>query len=197
MDQFLSNIRNNHERIQRVLLFVFTGILIVVMLPKEGKFKYEYQKGRPWGHEDLVAPFDFAIEKPKAELDAEVALVKENCNVYLKLDAKASEKAKAGFRSKFTQAFQPDSAKQRSINKLNKNLSAGQRVLDIIYQKGILRNSSEIDRLRPGQTVYLMEGNTASQVRPDQFHTVQSAYDRMRSLLNDQNGVDRDPDFNR
>ena len=32
-------------------------MLIVSFFPREKKFKYEFQKGKPWMHEDLIAPF--------------------------------------------------------------------------------------------------------------------------------------------
>ena len=190
MTNLLSDIRNNHERIQRVLLFIITGIIVVLMLPKEGKFKYEYQKGRPWSHEDLVAPFDFAIEKPKPELDAEIEQVKENAKTYLRLDTDGVDKAKADFRENFIAAFKPDSSKSRELRKLEKNLFAGQSLLNKVYEKGILRSSSEIESLDDKRLVYLLNGNTATQVRLSQFHSVQSAYNQMSKMLNEFGGID-------
>lgn len=192
MANFLSDIRNNHERIQRVLLFIITGIIVVLMLPKEGKFKYEYQKGRPWSHEDLVAPFDFAIEKPKAELDTEIKKVRDNAKTYLRLDVDGADQAKLDFRSSFIEAFKPDSSKSRSLRQLEKNLFAGQSVLNKVYEKGILRSSSEIENLNDKRLVYLLDGNTATQVRLNQFHSVQSAYDRMSKMLDDFRGTDKE-----
>ncbi|HEY3373335.1 MAG TPA: hypothetical protein VGK10_21000, partial [Prolixibacteraceae bacterium] len=51
------------------LVMVLTaGIgLIFLMFPGESRFKYEFQKGSPWRHETLIAPFNFAILKSDAE----------------------------------------------------------------------------------------------------------------------------------
>lgn len=46
-------------------------IIMMVSFPNEGKFKYEYHKGRPWIYETLIAPMDFPILKSDAELFAE------------------------------------------------------------------------------------------------------------------------------
>ncbi|MCB9185605.1 MAG: HDIG domain-containing protein [Flavobacteriales bacterium] len=192
MENFFSDIRNNHERIQRVLLFIVTGLIVVLLLPKEGKFKYEYQKGRPWGHEDLVAPFDFAIEKPKAELDAEIQQVRSNSKTYLRLDEEGADKAKTDFRTRFIEAFKPDSSQSRSLKKLEKNLFAGQSALKKVYEKGILRNSSEIEKPSNKQLIYLLDGNTATQVQLNRFYTVQTAYDRMSKILDDFKGIDKE-----
>lgn len=192
MSKVFSDIRNSHEQIQRIVLFIATGLLVVLMLPKEGKFKYEYQKGRPWGHEDLVAPFDFAIEKPKAEVDAENQEIRTNSKTYLRIDEEAAASAKVNFKIQFTEAFEPDSSKPLSIKKLDKNLFAGQSVLNQIYEKGVLRNSSEIENLSNNRIVYLLRGNTATQVHLDQFYSVQLAYDKLNSLLSDYRGIDKE-----
>ena len=42
-------------------LFVITAVGLYFALPQEGRFRYEFQKGRPWMHPTLIAPYDFAI----------------------------------------------------------------------------------------------------------------------------------------
>jgi len=44
-------------------LFIITAVVLYFALPQEGRFRYEFQKGRPWMHATLIAPFDFAIMK--------------------------------------------------------------------------------------------------------------------------------------
>lgn len=183
MANIFSDLRNNHERLQRVLLFILTGILVVLALPKEAKFKYEYQKGRPWVHEDLVAPFDFAIEKPQEEYDAEVERIRQNASIYLKTIPNATEEAKQTFEEKLSAEFEPQEGRIRNEKKFERNLVAGIEILDAIYRKGLLRNSDDIQDLDPNRIVYLMEGNTASQVSLNRFYTVNSAFDFMLNEL--------------
>jgi putative nucleotidyltransferase with HDIG domain len=189
MKNFLSDIRNNHEKLQRAVLFIITGLMIVAFLPKEGKFKYEYQKGRPWSHEDLVAPFNFAIEKPTDELDTETKQIQDNAKTYLKLDESAKKKALTGFESKFIAAFKPDSSNSRSMKRLDKNLSAGQSVLNSIYGQGILKKTGELDNLQDGRLVFLVKGNLATQVNLNQFYTVQTAYEQIKKELENFTGI--------
>ena len=56
------------HRIFLVTMFLFTGIVLYFSLPQEARFRYEYQKGRPWMHATLYAPYNFAILKSDAEL---------------------------------------------------------------------------------------------------------------------------------
>ena len=58
----------NIDRIYRTLLFVFSCVVIIYFFPKSGKFKYNFENGRPWQSDNLYAPFDFAIKKTNKEL---------------------------------------------------------------------------------------------------------------------------------
>ncbi len=61
MKKFFSFVRNNYQHIYKVFLFLVGIVLLVLIFPKEGKFKYEFSRGKPWMHAELFAPFDFAI----------------------------------------------------------------------------------------------------------------------------------------
>lgn len=190
MRKFFSEIRNNHEGIQRILLFFVTGVLIVFLLPKEGKFKYEYQKGSPWSHEDLVAPFDFAIAKPKEELDAELKQVRDNAKTYLKIDESGPAKAKNNFKTRFSEEFDANLNKTRAQKKLDTHLRKGESILNKLYQRGILQKSDELEGFDQSRLVFILEGNTATEASLSQFYTVQSAYDKIRSELENERGID-------
>ena len=73
--KLISYIRHRHPEVYKVLLVILAVAGIVSVFPKQGKFKYEFQnlKGKPWHHDDLIAPFDFAIKKSSEELANEKA----------------------------------------------------------------------------------------------------------------------------
>ncbi|MCK5169754.1 MAG: hypothetical protein KAQ75_07740, partial [Bacteroidales bacterium] len=71
MKRFVDYLKKNYKYIFRAFLFIVTIALIVYIFPREGKFKYEFQKGRPWLHENLFAPFDFPIYKSDKQLQDE------------------------------------------------------------------------------------------------------------------------------
>ncbi|MCR5710403.1 MAG: HDIG domain-containing protein [Bacteroidales bacterium] len=48
--------------------FIILATLMLLLYPREGKFQYEYQKGRPWVYETLIAPIDFPLLKTEAEM---------------------------------------------------------------------------------------------------------------------------------
>ena len=51
--------------------FIVLAVLMLLLYPREGKFQYEYQKGRPWVYETLISPIDFPILKTDEQLREE------------------------------------------------------------------------------------------------------------------------------
>ena len=71
MKLYFSDIKKKSGLIIRTFLFVVVSMFIVFLLPREGKFQYEFQKGSPWKHENLIANYDFPVYKPDIEIKKE------------------------------------------------------------------------------------------------------------------------------
>ena len=57
--------------VRKIGLILITIILICIFLPKQPRFRYEFQKGKVWNHENLISPYNFAILKTQEELNAD------------------------------------------------------------------------------------------------------------------------------
>ena len=71
ISSILSKIGHSYQVIFRVLAFLLALFLVVWQMPRTIKFKYEYQKMRPWQYESLYAPFNFPIYKTAEQLKIE------------------------------------------------------------------------------------------------------------------------------
>jgi putative nucleotidyltransferase with HDIG domain len=80
----------------------------VYLFPKSGKFKYSFEKGKPWQSENLYAPFDFAIQKTEDEIASEKKEITDNAQIYFDVDSDMVSKIKADFEQQFSKEF-PDS----------------------------------------------------------------------------------------
>lgn len=179
MKDLLSRIRNSHEAILRVLLFLGTALIISFILPREGKFKYEYQKNRPWAHEDLVAPFAFAVIKPVEEVEKELNEVSQNQKFYFKLDGSVAGPKLKKFEERLAEEIDYPTlsglSEKRRARFLAQNLDAGKSILNEIYDKGVIEVVSQIENKREDFTVYLLGENNVEEVRDlGSFYTVSS-----------------------
>ena len=87
MKNLLEYIKKYYNIIFKISLFVVTIAIIVFLFPREGKFKFEFQKGRPWMHETLIAPFDFPIYKGEKQLQQEKDSILKSYNPYFIFDS--------------------------------------------------------------------------------------------------------------
>ncbi|NJO92565.1 MAG: transmembrane HD family protein, partial [Chloroflexia bacterium] len=82
---------DNFEKIYIASLFAISCAIVIYLFPGEGKFRYEFQKGQPWLHEDLIAPFDFAIYKMDDEIAGEENEILQNFAPYFNTDGKTGD----------------------------------------------------------------------------------------------------------
>lgn len=188
LNNIINFFRNRHESIQRILLFVISVVIIVVFLPAEGKFKYEYQKGKPWKHDNLVAPYSYSIKKSKEELDAETAAVRKDEKLYFRVDTVVVQDKINEFRKTFTEKASTSKGKVYS----EKNLSRCLSVLGEIYKKGIIQSGDELEGKTPDYTIQLLEGNEAVEIKYGDLFTIQSAYNTALERLKGLNEKERD-----
>ena len=105
MKKLINNWYRNHSLIYKVLLFLCTTLFIVYLFPKTGKFRYSFEKGKPWQSENLYAPLDFAIEKSKEQMESERQLIIDNSDIYFELNNETVTNVKNSFADAFNRVF--------------------------------------------------------------------------------------------
>jgi cyclic-di-AMP phosphodiesterase PgpH len=91
MDRIVNFARSHTRSLIILAFFALTAAIIVYLLPREGKFMYEYQKGGFWKHEDLTAPFNFPVNKSREEITREQDSVLKSFRPVFMYDAKVAE----------------------------------------------------------------------------------------------------------
>lgn len=138
MNDIINKWYRNHALLYKVLLFLSTTFLIVYLFPKSGKFRYDFDKGKPWQSESLLAPFDFAIKKSSKEIDQEKIEASDRSAVYFDIDKSIESSVLDAYSEKFKTSF-ADSV----INK-NRNLfKVGETAINSIYEFGVLDEDYE------------------------------------------------------
>ncbi len=171
--------RNQHETLQRILLFALTAFVIVLLLPAEGKFKYEYQKGKPWKHDNLVAPYSFPIDKTAEELDAEIQAVKANSKFYFRNDSIVA----AARIPEFRKAAQEKGKEKKDGKVPEKDIEQCAEILESIYAKGIIKLSEELENKDAEFIFKLVDVNESRDAKFGEFYTIQTAYNEAQEKI--------------
>ncbi|WP_108424573.1 HD family phosphohydrolase [Flagellimonas amoyensis] len=87
MGKTLDNIYKHQSLVYKYFLYFVSVALIVFFFPKGGKFKYDFQKGKPWQYENLYAPIDFSIQKSQEEIAQEQLTIRNNKTDYYAFEA--------------------------------------------------------------------------------------------------------------
>ena len=80
-------IKDGFSKIFRVLLLLISSFLIIYFFPKSGKFKYNFENGRPWQTENFYSPFDFDVLKTEEEINLEKKENTLNTFIYFEIDS--------------------------------------------------------------------------------------------------------------
>jgi len=166
------------KTIQIVLIYIVSILLVYFMFPREGKFKYEYTKNKPWRHENLVAPFDFPIYKTDQEVQQEMDSLQKNSYYYFVEDTLVG----TNMISDFTNDYNRSAASLgNGINIFQSWSSTGQPVADVLkeaYMKGIIERTPALEGQQPEQTpVMVVKNGLAEEYRLSNFFTGRTAYE--------------------
>ena len=142
MKDFINMLYKKHALIYKVLLFITTTFLIVYLFPKSGKFKYSFEKGKPWQSENLYAPFDFAIKKTNEELELEKKTITYNASLYFDVDIQIVLDVTSEYNLQFDLIF----SDSLIIDNRDVIFKKGSEILTKIYSYGILDEEYNYNR---------------------------------------------------
>jgi len=173
----LDNIYKKQYLIYKFFLYVISVGLIVFFFPKGGKFKYDFQKGKPWQFENLYAPFDFSIHKTEEEISEEQQNIRDNQTLYFRYDQQIVKNVYETFDIKLNEQWQESGLRNSQKNTLK---NTAKEILNTIYKNGILHPTESILN---GNSVLLVVDNEARQVSLSDFYRVREVENLIESVL--------------
>jgi len=183
---------SNKERkknIRNLILFASSIILVVLIFPREGKFMYEYQKGKPWLHESLIAPYDFAVRKSETELKAERDSILNLFAPIFTYDSALTILHVGEFRKYLNNLNFPGQNQQTSIGRFGGLEEVKSRLAEIlvrIYAEGIIEVTEITEPILQGNgNIRVVKGKRAYMVPLDLIYSPKDAYQTVNSMKND------------
>lgn len=174
MAKTLDNVYKHQSLAYKYFLYLVSVALIVFFFPKGGKFKYEFQKGKPWQYENLYAPIDFSIKKTEADIADEQSSLRDNKTDYYTFDGDVPVTVKKALQTDlegfFAQSAYP-SPQQRII------LNTGLEVIDSIYGVGVFQD------MPVSSSILLVKNNEARPLGSNSFKDLPESKKRVSSIL--------------
>lgn len=183
---FFLKLVHSYQTISKIFIFLCAVILVVWQMPRTVKFKYEYQKMKPWQYESLYAPFNFPIYKTAEEIKLEEDdYLKDSYPIftYDNVTTKQNrEKMLADFDTKWT---------GNQVDKL-KNKQLLERLYDTIENQGIISNISSLENMKPESMIDVVRDRVVKTRQVRDFYTMKTATDFISDhLLNADESIDK------
>ena len=179
--------KNSHKILYRkyssnikYIMMALTVLIITFFLPKQPRFRYEFQKGRVWLNKDLISPFSFAILKtgPQVNIDKKDAL--ENVLPIYRYDPNLINSVQEAFANEFDVKWRGNAFPEES-KELTKTASL--KLLKSIYDKGILAINPKHQKDKKFYDISMLNNNISTTVSTQDLYTVQSALDYFNSTF--------------
>lgn len=148
-------------------------LILMFMMPRTGKFNYDYKKGTPWAYETLISQIDFPILKTQAQLQSERDAAGSSIVPYYKYSDKIAQES--------VQAAENLSYGSHAYMK-SKVVDA----LSAIYSRGVMADevsTREENYSTPDDILFVQKDKRATKVPATDVYTVSSAREKLYSDL--------------
>tara|TARA_B100000949_G_scaffold127566_1_gene112593 strand:- start:82 stop:2118 length:2037 start_codon:yes stop_codon:yes gene_type:complete len=178
MGKTLDNVYKHQSLVYKYFLYVVSVALIVFFFPKGGKFKYEFQKGKPWQYENLYAPMDFSIQKTQEEIQEEQSSIRRDKTDYYTYNAPLVSEVKDEVLQELNSLFQQESFASSQRQTLR---TVSEEVLDEVYVHGIFQN------LPQSASTVVVRSNEAQPISPSDYLSLEQAKKKVTELFSEMN----------
>lgn len=181
-------------------MVIIAIILVCIFLPKQPRFRYEFQKGKVWNHENLISPYNFAILKTPEEFNKDRNQILKTVQPIYNLQNNVAKEQIDQFNTDIREKWQIASMDSIPKQDLTTYQSAGNTLLNYIYNRGIIslnnryqnkgHDPESVDETNSQYNFTLLHDNIAQQKNTADIFTIESAHQYIQESLNKNNKID-------
>ncbi len=159
--------------VARISIILSSILLITYLFPREGKFNLEYAKGEPWKHEDLIAPYNFPIQKSLTEIKKNRDDLLKNFRPYFVFDSLKGVDQLAKIEQEVK--LKCESSRFLTANR-DSFIEVTQQIVTDIYKKGIILLPEEYSDSDEKLELILIRGSYGEPYGISELLTAKQAY---------------------
>ncbi|OCX52799.1 transmembrane HD family protein [Mucilaginibacter sp. PPCGB 2223] len=177
-----------YARNVKFFMMFLSVALIVFALPKQAKFRYEYEKGKIWNQKDLVSPYIFAILKTDAELETDREAAIKSITPFYQLDENVAKQNLEGYKTDFEIKWRRTGFKE---DLKAKYFEVGYNLLKEVYDKGVLPLYKKFQRESQDYRITVLHNNVATDGNTSQYFTRETALTYIDQALSQYKNLDK------
>ncbi len=181
MKRLYSFLKRNLKEIYIIFLFALTTLIILLLFPGEGRFRFEFQKGAPWMHDELIATFDFPIYKFEEEVTTERDSILREFKPYFVMDPEIALQQLDRLDKVFEKQWE---LYMFSEEEKSSYREPGRDIIQFVYSKGIISNEDVLQRVdNKDLTIVILENQVAEERDYNEVFTQKTAYEYVLGRL--------------
>jgi len=162
--------------------------VIVFTLPKQAKFRYEYDRGRIWTQKDLVSPYNFAILKTPQEIETDQQDALRSITPIYQYDDNVAQQQLDGYKNDFEIKWHNAGLEERLKPTY---FNEGQRLLEDIYKKGIITLNTKYQQSEHNYAITVVDNYVATDKNTADMFTKDRALKYCDAELSKRKNIDK------
>jgi putative nucleotidyltransferase with HDIG domain len=167
----LNSFQNKLSNIFKVILFLGVVVIIVLLFPNRDSMKYQFEVGKPWSYDLLMASYDFPIYKSEVQIQQEKKEILKKYLPFYNLDTTVFTSQYQMLINNYKEEHGENPPHLNDIHDRLKN----------IYEKGIL-SAEQHQKLKENNTVRInciLPDKLTHTVELEEIYTPKTAYEKL------------------
>lgn len=142
-------------------MMVICVIFVTLFLPKQARFRFEYEKGKTWMQKDLYSPYSFSIQKTSEEIEKDKDDILKSVLPIYQLDIQIVENELDRYNSEFETMW-----RSSGIPEVKKEMYflVGSTILKDIYKRGLMTPEKKYQTYGENYNFSLLKNNVSTQL---------------------------------
>lgn len=153
-------------------MMLLTVVIICIFLPKQPRFRFEYEKGKIWMHEDLVAPYNFAILKTPNEIKSDREQVLQSVYPVYDNHTETKEEETSRFLNELEGKWKGNGLEEKDMPLYSSTVT---QILAHIYNRGVIALTKKFQTNGDHYNFNLVTENVAEKRNTAEVYTRESA----------------------
>jgi putative nucleotidyltransferase with HDIG domain len=163
-------------------------LMVTLFLPKQARFRFEYERGKTWMQKDLYSPYRFAIRKTNAEIEKDREDILKSVLPLYQNDPDVVQNSLEAFRTEFDLKWasleMPDEEKIIYQEKAND-------MLGTVYDRGLIDLVKKYQRDGPNYNFNLLNNNVSTQLNTADVFTIESVQTYIQDRLSEDDDIEQ------
>ncbi len=161
-------------------------LIVTLFLPKQARFRFEYERGKTWMQKDLFSPYSFAIKKTNTEIEKDREDILKSVLPIYQNDPESVQNSVDALNSEFEIKWKtsgiPDREKTIYSDQANKLLTE-------VYRRGLLDPVKKHQRYGSNYNFSLLTNNVSTQLNTADAYTLVTAVEFVKRELQENPGI--------